>query len=466
MIAEELADWAVSTEVFPDAVSHAARRHLLDGFGTALGALRLDAVGPALRVSRGLGGPLEATIIGDSTKVGAASAALANGALVHGLDFDDTHAGGLVHATSVVLPAAFAVGEETGATGREVLDAVIVGLETVCRVGAAASYAFQARGLHATMVGGVFSAAIVSARLMGLTADETTSALGIAGSQAGGLLAFLSTGASTKQLHPGMASHAGVIAARLAAAGASGPANVFEGPFGLYDALVGGEGDPASIVTGLGQRWETTRIGIKPYPACQLSHAAIDAVRAALRTQPFGPDDIVEIRVTMHPDAADVVCAPGRDLALPTTTYGAKFSMPWCLAALVIDGDLTLESFTDASIARAEVADLARRITWDIDSIAIVAADAPGHVDVRLRDGASVVGDVERSSGGPDAPLTREQLVAKFMSSAGSGDDVVDLIEHLDDVGSVIPILAACAAVCNDPPHASTASPDHAGDPR
>ncbi len=461
MIAEELADWGVSTEAFPDAVRDAARRHLLDGFGTALGALRLDAVGPALQVARGLGGPLEAAIIGDSAKVGAASAALANGALVHGLDFDDTHAGGLVHATSVVLPAAFAVGEETGATGREVLDAVIVGLETVCRIGAAAPYAFQARGLHATMVGGVFSAAIVSARLMGLSADETTSALGIAGSQAGGLLAFLSTGASTKQLHPGMASHAGVIAARLAAAGASGPANVFEGPHGLYDALAGGEGDPTSIVAGLGQRWETTRIGIKPYPACQHSHAAIDALRAARRTRPFGPDDVVEIRATMHPDAADVVCAPDRDLAAPTTTYGAKFSMPWCLAALVIDGDLTLESFTDASIARTDVADLARRITWEIGRGVTVAADAPGHVHVRLRDGASVVGDVDRSSGGPDAPLTRDRLVAKFMSSAGAGDEVVGLIERISDLGSVAPILTACAAVRSTPPHSQTA--DHSG---
>ena len=466
MIAEELADWGVSTAAFPDAVRDAARRHLLDGFGTALGALRLEAVGPALHVGRGLGGPPESTIIGDATKVGAASAALANGALVHGLDFDDTHAGGLVHATSVVLPAAFAVGEETGATGSAVLDAAIVGLETVCRVGAAAPYAFQARGLHATMVGGVFSAAIVSARLMCLTADETTSALGIAGSQAGGLLAFLASGASTKQLHPGMASHAGVIAARLAAAGASGPANVFEGPFGLYDALAGGEGDPTTIVEGLGTRWETTRIGIKPYPACQHSHASIDALRAAQRQQPIGPADVVSIRATMHPDAADVVCAMGRDLAAPTTAYAAKFSMPWCLAALIVDGELTIESFGDESIARPQVAELARRITWDIGRGDTVAADAPGHVEVVFRDGTSVVGDVGRSSGGPDEPLSRDQLIAKFMSSAGAGDEVIGLIERLDDAASISPILAACAAVHSARQVTRNDFPDHFGDSR
>ncbi len=466
MIAEELARWSYSTEAFPDVVRDAARRHLLDGFGTALGALRLAAVDPALHVARGLGGPLEATIIGDSTQVGAASAALANGALVHGLDFDDTHAGGLVHATAVVLPAAFAVGEEVGATGHEVLDAVIVGLETVCRVGAAAPYAFQARGLHATMVGGVFSAAIASARLMGLSVAETTSALGIAGSQAGGLLAFLSTGASTKQLHPGMASHAGVIAARLAAAGASGPANVFEGPYGLYDALAGGEGDPGLVVADLGERWEATRIGIKPYPACQHSHAAIDALRAARELHAFSADDVAEIQVTMHPDAADVVCAAGRDLAAPTTTYGAKFSMPWCLAALVIDGDLTLESFTDVSIARPQVADLARRVTWTLGPATTVAADAPGHVTVRLNNDQLIVGDVGRSSGGPDAPLTHNQMVHKFMSSAASGDEVVRLIERLDELDSVAPILEACATARHNQLDTPTTITERSGDPR
>ena len=244
MIADELAAWGTAPVDVPGEVRAAAARHLLDGVGTAIGGLRAGTVAAAVEVARGLGGPPEATLFGTTERIGAPAAALATGALVHALDFDDTHAGGLVHATAVVLPAAFAVGEQVGATGREVLDAAVVGYETVCRVAAAAPHGFHARGLHATMVAGVFSSALVAARLLGLDAARAVDALGIAGSQSGGLLAFLHTGASTKQLHPGFASHAGILAARLAAAGASGPANVFDGPDGLYDALATGAGRP------------------------------------------------------------------------------------------------------------------------------------------------------------------------------------------------------------------------------
>ena len=141
----------------------------------------------------------------------------------------------------------------------------------------------------------------MAARLYGLDEMRATAALGIAGSSSGGLLAFLGTGASTKQLHPGLASHAGVLAARLAAAGATGPETVFDGPHGLYDALATGTVDRGSIVEGLGERWETTRIGIKPYAACQLSHATVDAVRAAVADGDVDADDVEDVVVEVHP---------------------------------------------------------------------------------------------------------------------------------------------------------------------
>ena len=370
MTALALAEWATGELVVPASTRAAAVRHLVDAFGTALGAVRADAARPAVEVATGLGGPPEASVIGAAIRLSAPAAALANGTLVHALDFDDTHAGGLVHATSVVLPAVFAVGQQVGATGQQALEATVVGLEVACRVAAAAPNGFHARGLHATMVAGVFSSAAVAARLLGLDAPTTASALGIAGSQAGGLLAFLGTGASTKQLHPGFASQSGIIAARLAAAGASGPATVFDGPHGVYDALAGGAGDPSSILRGLGSTWETERIGIKPYPACQLSHATVDAVRDALARHPFGPHEVVAIEAAVHPDSAAVVCESG-DLTRPRSPYAAKFSLPWTVAALVQDGDLVPATFDDASIARPEVVDLAGRVTWHL-------TDGPG----------------------------------------------------------------------------------------
>jgi 2-methylcitrate dehydratase PrpD len=439
LIAQTLAAWATGPVDPPAAVRAAAVRHLLDGVGTAIGGLRSGTVNAAVEVARGLGGPPEATLFGSSERVGAPAAALATGALTHALDFDDTHAGGLVHATAVVLPAAFSVGQQVGASGRDVLTAAVVGLETVCRVASAAPHGFHARGLHATMVGGVFSSAVVAARLMGLSASVTTNALGIAGSQAGGLLAFLHGGASTKQLHPGLASQSGIIAARLAAAGATGPATVFDGPHGVYDALATGTVHKGSVVDGLGERWETTRIGIKPYPACQLAHAAIDATRAAVRG--LAVADVVGIDVDVHPDSAPTVCDDSRDLARPSSPYGAKFSLPWSVAAAVLDGDLTTGTYEN--ISRPEVTALAERVTWTVTPTGGHAADAPGVARVTLTDGRVVTGTVPRSTGGPDDPLSDGALDAKFLGNAPGGTEVLKLVRGLDDLDSLEPLLAA-----------------------
>lgn len=373
---------------------------------------------------------------GRETKASAPAAGLANGSLVHALDFDDTHAGGLIHATAVVLPAALAVGEQVGASGAAVLDAAIVGYEVACRVAAAAPNGFHARGLHSTMAAGVFSSAAITARLIGLDVDQTANALGIAGSQAGGLLAFLGTGASTKQLHPGFASQAGIIAARLAAAGATGPETVFDGPHGLYDTLVEGPADPASIVADLGSRWETTRIGIKPYPACQLSHATLDAVRDARSRRDFTAANIERIVAQVHPDSASVVCATDRDLTRPASDYAAKFSLPWSVAALVVDGTLGLETFDAASIRRPEVAALAARVVVEVTTPAGVAADAAGDVRIDLVGGESVAGHVDRSAGGPDNPLSDAALIEKATGLIGA---------------DASPLFAALAALDSQP---------------
>lgn len=450
MIARELATWALDLTEVPAAVRRAALRHLLDGFGTALGGLSSGGADPALEVARGLGGPEEATILGSTTKVSAPAAALANGTLVHTLDFDDTHAGGLIHATAVVLPAAFAVGEQTGASGEDVLLAAVVGYEASCRIAAAAPHGFHARGLHATMVAGVFSSALVAARLTGLTVEQTTHALGIAGSQAGGLLAFLGTGASTKQLHPGFASQSGIIAARLAAAGATGPETVFDGPHGVFDALAAGTANPQSIVEGLGERWETTRIGIKPYAACQLSHATLDALRDARQHADFGVDDIESITAQVHPDSASVVCDTSRDLTRPASPYAAKFSLPWSAAALLVDGDMTLATFDPASIARPDVTALAARVTVEVAPTGGVAADAPGSVRIVLRDGRVVDGAVARSAGGPDNPLSDADLQAKFTGNVGNDSGaLIAAIESFPaqpDLRTLLSVVAQTAA--------------------
>lgn len=419
--AQGLAAWGVGLRAadLPADVRHAAARHLLDGVGLTLVGRRSGAADPSLQVAASLGGPPEARVLGGTVAISAPAAAMADAALVHAIDFDDTHAGGLVHATAVVLPAAFTVGQHTRASGLDVLAAAVLGYEVVCRVAAASPHGFHARGLHATQVAGVFSSAAVAARLGGLDEATTVNALGIAGSSAGGLLEFLTTGASTKALHPGGASLNGQLAARLAAAGATGPETVLEGPHGVYAALSARPADVASITEGLGTRWEVTRIGIKPYPSCQLMHVTLDAVRQVLDRVP-SPDAVVEVVAAVHPDSAPTVCEPADRKVTPRSSYDAKFSLPWSVAALLVDGDVGVATYDLDSVLRPDVAALAARVRSEVTGDGgVVAAEAPGHVEIRLADGTVLVGEVPVSVGGPDHPLSDDALLAKFHSNAG-----------------------------------------------
>jgi 2-methylcitrate dehydratase PrpD len=419
-VAEEFADWATGLHLsdVPEEAQLAACRHLLDGLGAAIGAARLGAAEPALAVARGLGGPAEARIVGGGPKISAPAAAFATGTLVHALDFDDTHAGALVHATAATLPSAFSVGQQIGARGADILRAAVIGYELVCRVGMASPHGFHARGIHATQACGVLASAATAAALMGLDAPHLTWALGIAGSSAGGLMEFLHTGASTKQLHPGSASLAGIVAARLAAAGATGPESVIEGEYGVLATLSDRPADPSVVVNGLGSRWETTQITIKPYPACQLSHATLDAVQALPR--PVDLAAIVEIVADVHPDSAQIVCHPPADKVRPRSPYDAKFSLPWSVAALLVDGQIGAATYSPESILREEVARLASKVSIvENRRDGEHAADAPGHVVVRLSDGSQVEGRVPCSSGGPARPMAEEHFQAKLRENCG-----------------------------------------------
>ncbi|GGT16975.1 MmgE/PrpD family protein [Nonomuraea spiralis] len=446
MIAEELARWGTSPWTAPPEVDAAVRRHLLDALGTACAAARLDAAAPAVTVARGLGGPAEATVIGFPGKIGAPAAALANGTLIHALDFDDTHAGGLVHATAPVLPAVLAVGEEVGASGAQALAALAVGLETVCRLGAAVPHGFHARGLHATSACGVFAAALAAARLYRLPPERAAHALGIAGSLAGGLLECVNTGAATKQLHPGFAAQAGILAARLASAGATGPASVFEGTYGLYGVHADRRVEPRDVLAGLGEVWELTRITIKPYPVCQLGHAALDA-GAALRARLGGREaaetvvsTIVEIVVEIHPDAAQFVCGPGKER--PASAYAAKFSLPWCLAQLLLDGELTVASFE--RLDRPEVIALAERVRHELVTSPGAAADQPGRVSALLGDGTRVTAVVDRSGGGPDDPRIEDLVRGKARANLGArAETVLALVADLPSPTALMTALEA-----------------------
>ncbi|MDV6313971.1 MmgE/PrpD family protein [Gordonia amicalis] len=454
MTARRLARWAAGLDIedIPEVTRQAAVRHLLDGIGNAIGARRLDQGGPGLSVARGLGGPAQAHPLGDPEAISAPAAAFANGVLMHALDFDDTHAGALVHPTTVVAPAVLAVAEEVGATGARTVTALVAGLEIACRLGVAAPHGFHARGLHATAVVGPLAGAVAAGLLYGADADRLTDAIGIAASSSGGLLEFLDTGANTKVLHPGNAGFSGVLAARLALAGATGPESVLEGRRGLYRALADRDVDPDVIVADLGTRWESAGIGIKPYPSCQLMHASLDAVAQALADAAQAGAQVTASRVAaisvdVHPDSVDIVCGPGTGTRSPRSVYDAKFDLPWSVAALVHDGAVTVDTYAEESIVRPDVAATAGRVEVVPVPDGRPAADAAGRAVITLDDSTRLVGEVPCSRGTSGRPMDDAAVAEKFRGNSGGGADADALIEAvlgLCDAPSVeqIPVLA------------------------
>jgi 2-methylcitrate dehydratase PrpD len=448
---EILAAWAHDVDSVPENVAHTVKRHLLDGIGDAIAARRVGAGVPGWTVAHALGGPPEARALTGDTALSAAGAALASGIVLHALDFDDTHAGGLVHATTVVLPAALAVGQETGATGAQVLTAAVVGMETVCRLGAVSPHGFHARGLHATAVVGPLTAALVGSRLLGASVAEMVDALGIAGSSSGGLLEFLDTDADTKSLHPGSASMNGVLAARMAAAGATGPRSVLDGRRGVYAALAGRPVDFDALTEDLGSRWEATQIGIKPYPSCQLMHVTLDAVTEAVRGTTVDTSDIESIEVHVHPDSSPFVCGEHAGTANPRSTYDAKFDLPWSVAALLHDGAVTIETYSDTSITRDDVTRIAKLVRVVDAPTDGPAASAPGRAVITMHDGRTLTGEVGGSRGTPASPLTDAEIRAKFTANCGGharGAELADIVLALElepDLTRVLDLAAEIA---------------------
>jgi len=414
--AEKMARWssALQLEDVPTEVVAAAKLHLLDAVGTGLAALALDQLPAARAVAAEIGGEPEATALGLERRVGPAAAALCNGSLMHALDFDDTHELALVHSSAVVAATVLALGEARGSAGTDAIAAAVAGYEIGSRIGLASPGALHLRGFHPTSVCGVFAAAAASARLRGLGPEQTTNALGIAGSQASGLMEFLADGSQTKPLHAGWAAHAGIVAAALAAHGATGPASVLEGRFGLLASHLGpGEFDESGLAGELGSRWETTRIAFKAYPSCHCSHAVLDAVRE-LGLEAGEAEDLVAL--VPGEVAVGLVLEPAERKRRPTTPYDAKFSLPYCIAALLVRGELGVDSFTPEGIADERILELAAGVSYEVVEFE-GGNDISGGVRARVG-GRDLEARVLSPRGGPANPLSEEELREKFRRNA------------------------------------------------
>jgi len=267
---EKLSDYVygLGFDDVPDDVIEKTKLHILDTLGVALATYGMDFAQMMLEVSKSLGGPPESTVFGSGERLPAPNAALVNGTMSHGLDYDDMHRQAGLHLSTFVVPTALAISEAKGMTGKSAIVGIVSGYEVGARLGMAASGKLLLRGWHPTGVLGAFTSAAVAGKIMGLSADRIATAMGIAGSQSSGSAQWIEEGSWTKRMHPGWASHSGIIAALLAQKGYDGPHKIYEGQKGIYISyLEEGDFDPGKLTQELGKTWETRQICYKLYPS-------------------------------------------------------------------------------------------------------------------------------------------------------------------------------------------------------
>ncbi|TPE47123.1 MmgE/PrpD family protein [Amaricoccus solimangrovi] len=416
-VEERIADFIVNTPAseVPAAAIASAHRSALDCVGCVLAA-SVEPQGRTIagfaRAEGGHDGP--ASVIGGPLRTSRSMAALANGTLAHGLDYDDgrTSTG---HASGMLLPAALAIAEPVGASGRDLLTAYAIGLEVITHIGDACDFEQKEGGFHRTSLFGTMAATATAARLLGLDVRQTMMAMGTAGAVSGGLCQ--SFGTFTKPLHSGMAAKNAVTAALLAAEGWTGSEDILGGPAGWAKAFIRHYRYDA-MASGLGTEWRTaTRTPlIKEFPCCGLIHGPATSLLTLIREHGFTAGDVAEVRVSAPYDSM-VLMYPN-----PASGYQGKFSLPYAVATILIDGRLDLDSFDDAKLSRPEYAETAAKIRINVTSQwegtmrgeRRAKADDRLPVIVKLRDGRELRQSTERVRG-----LDTDALVAeKFRRNA------------------------------------------------
>ncbi|CAB3827484.1 MULTISPECIES: MmgE/PrpD family protein [Achromobacter] len=411
----------LTLDSLPAAVREKSLLHIIDAIGLGIAAHQFDFSGPGLAGIRAAGAPGEATVIGGGAALQARDAAMANGYLMHGLDFDDTHPGAIVHPSVACLPAALALGETRDMRWGELLTAYAIGMEAAIRLGRSVKGGFHHGGYHATGVVSHFSSALVAGKLLGLTEEQLVAAQGIAASTASGVQVFLEDGAWTKRLHPGWGAFAGITAAQMAQAGFFGPRRPYEGQFGLYETHMQARADQVdadSVISALGHEWTLMETSIKPYPVCHFIHGCAEAaLRIQRRVQDAGRIRSVECELPAA--TLPIVAEPAHIKTRPRSDYDAKFSAQFVVAACLTLGHFTLQELAPARLADPTLLSLAGRTTCRAQETTEFPKYFSGAVTVTLHDGTRVREEVPVNLGSGDRALGQEDIVEKFKANAG-----------------------------------------------
>jgi 2-methylcitrate dehydratase PrpD len=407
-VSRQLADFGLglNLDAVPPAVIENATLHIIDALGIAVaGSVLPEAITVAdTLIARG--GQPHSTPFPFPTKLPASTCALLTGSLIHSFDFDDTHQASITHPSAPIVSAAMAIAEREGLSGREFLEAVIVGYETICRLGRAALGKFHLHGAHPTGVCGAPASALTVARLLRASPLAAANAISIAATFASGSSQTIRQGSPVKMLGAGRAAESGVTAAELAHRGFPGVHDVFEGELGFFDTFTGpGNYDLARVTDKLGEEWLTPDIEFKHYPAGFNEHPFMDAATKLKQRYSIKPADIDEIVYGDYSRLIPLNSEPVEQKRRPRTGYEAKFSRYFCISAVLGSDQISTETFSDASVSNPTILDLAARTRYEVE-------EGERWLRIVLKDGRTV----KQVQDNPD-PLSPDAVVAKFKAN-------------------------------------------------
>lgn len=420
-ISEQIAAFAfkLKTTDIPASVRERARLLMLDSIGIALASHGYDFSSKAMAAISELNSGQETVVIGSDVKLDIRNAILMNGILIHGLDYDDTHAQGVIHATTSILPTVLAVAAKHGCSGADMVTAYILGVEVATRLGAVAKGGFHQIGFHPTGLIGTFGCAVATGWLLGLNPSQYRDAQGLALSLASGSLEFLNDGAWNKRMHPGWAGFSGLTAATLGKHGYKGTRLAYEGRFGLYESHLGGYGqyDLSLATKDLGLVWEVERVSVKPLPACHFTHASVDAA-IRLHEKGIRSNEIKRVKVLVPEGVVKTVCEPEPAKKVPANSYEAQFSIPYLVATALQRGRLTLDDIDEPALSDPAILALAAITDYEIDPKSAFPKYFDGEVIVEMHDGRILREREAINRGAVDRPLTSEDIQKKYFENA------------------------------------------------
>lgn len=421
----------------PEGSRHAMKRLLLDYLGVAIAGSQTESGVIAREFATLQGKAPEATLIGGGERVPMAAASFANAISCHSIELDDIDVLALFHFSPPVFSSALAVAEANGANGKELLAALAAGCEVMERVSMAANNDLRNRAFHTTPTCGVFGATVAAGKLLRLTPEQLTSAFGLAGAQASGLMEMYGP-SMQKRFNPGPAARNGVTSAMMAKLDFTGADTIFEGERGFLHAFAGGK-KGAELVRGLGKPYDL-QIEFKPYSCARPIHNAIDCALEIQRKNKLDLGDIRSIVVRRHPDWSDY----HRNTA-PRTYHEAQVSLPYSVAIALVEGKALLAQYTDRKLGNTAVRRLMKLTHIETDSR--LPRGVSCHTTINLASGKKFVSQVDYPKGSIQNPMSDQELGVKFESlavpvvGAARAARIADLVMHVERCNNVGELL-------------------------